>query len=51
LPIKDLISILKVSRKTIEKHRKYIIALVIIISEDLPLLKQYISPESEVEKI
>nr|WP_232195864.1 RNA polymerase sigma factor SigI [Thermoanaerobacter sp. X514] len=51
LPIKDLISILKVSRKTIEKHRKYIIALVIIISEDLPLLKQYISPESEVAKI
>nr|WP_244262269.1 RNA polymerase sigma factor SigI [Thermoanaerobacter wiegelii] len=51
LPIKDLVNILKVSRKTIEKHRKYIIALVIIISEDLPLLKQYISPESEVSKI
>ncbi|MBE3591396.1 MAG: RNA polymerase sigma factor SigI [Thermoanaerobacter sp.] len=51
LPIKDLVNILKVSRKTIEKHRKYIIALVIIISEDLPILKQYISPESEVSKI
>lgn len=51
LPIKDLVNILKVSRKTIEKHRKYIIALVIIISEDLPILKQYINLESEVSKI
>ncbi|HHW57456.1 MAG TPA: RNA polymerase sigma factor SigI [Clostridia bacterium] len=51
LPIKELTDVLKISRKTIEKHRKYIIALVIIISEDLPILKQYISLESEVSKI
>ncbi|AIS51324.1 RNA polymerase sigma factor SigI [Thermoanaerobacter kivui] len=51
LPVKELVHILNISRKTIEKHRKYIIALVIILSEDLPILKQYISSESEVAKI
>jgi len=51
LPLKDISKILNISRKTIEKHRKYIIALVIIISEDLPILKEYIKIESEVTKL
>lgn len=54
LPVKELVQNLNISRKTIERHRKYIIALVIIISEDLPILKQYIkyiNSESGVAKI
>lgn len=51
LPVKELVHNLNISRKTIERHRKYIIALVIIISEDLPMLKQYIYSESGVAKI
>ncbi|MGB9809427.1 MAG: RNA polymerase sigma-I factor, partial [Caldanaerobacter sp.] len=50
LPVKELIDLLKISRKSIEKYRKYIIALVIILSEDLPILKEYINFESEVAK-
>lgn len=51
LPVKELVHNLNISRKTIERHRKYIIALVIIISEDLPILKQYVNSESGVAKI
>jgi RNA polymerase sigma factor len=50
LPVKELIELLRISRKSIEKYRKYIIALVIILSEDLPILKEYINFESEVTK-
>ena len=31
----------KVSRKTIERHRKYIIAAVIILTGDYPILAEY----------
>jgi len=42
LPIKEIEDIVQVSRKTIERNRKYIIAVAIILSGDFPYLKDYI---------
>lgn len=42
LPIKDLDKKVNVSRKTIERNRKYIIALAIIINGDFKFLKDYL---------
>jgi len=42
LPIKEIEDMVKVSRKTIERNRKYIIAVAIILSGDFPYLKDYI---------
>jgi len=42
LPLKVLTQELKISRKTLERHRKYIIALAIIIMGDYEYLKEYI---------
>lgn len=51
IPVKEIIKILNINKKTVERHRKYIIALVIIINEDLPVLKQYLNTKSEVSLI
>lgn len=42
LPIKQLESLVNVSRKTIERNRKYIIAISLILIEDFLYLKDYI---------
>ncbi|KEZ53866.1 RNA polymerase sigma factor SigI [Metabacillus indicus] len=42
LPVKQLESLVSVSRKTIERNRKYIIAMTIILSGDYVYLKDYI---------
>ncbi|WP_374720464.1 RNA polymerase sigma factor SigI [Parageobacillus toebii] len=42
LPIKQLQNIAEVSRKTIERNRKYIIAVAIILAGDYVYLKDYI---------
>ena len=42
LPLKSLAEKVRVSRKTLERQRKYIIALTIILTEDLPYLKEYV---------
>ncbi|WP_324717558.1 RNA polymerase sigma-I factor [Carboxydochorda subterranea] len=42
LPLKDLEGLVGVSRKTLERQRKYIIALVLILSGDFPHLKEYL---------
>lgn len=42
LPIKQLQEIVKVSRKTIERNRKYIIAVAIILNEEFIFLKDYL---------
>ncbi|ULT58376.1 RNA polymerase sigma factor SigI [Neobacillus drentensis] len=42
LPIKQLESMVKVSRKTIERNRKYIIAVALILSSDYVYMKNYI---------
>ncbi|WP_243840620.1 RNA polymerase sigma-I factor [Paenisporosarcina antarctica] len=42
LPMKDLESLVHVSRKTLERHRKYIVALVILLKSDLHYIKDYL---------
>ncbi|MEH7414835.1 RNA polymerase sigma factor SigI [Neobacillus drentensis] len=42
LPIKQLESMVNVSRKTIERNRKYIIAVALILSSDYVYMKDYI---------
>jgi len=42
LPLKELSTRAKVSRKTLERQRKYIIAAVIILTSDFYYLKEYI---------
>ncbi len=42
LPIKQLETIVDVSRKTIERNRKYIIAVALILSSDYVYMKDYI---------
>ncbi|ANB59635.1 RNA polymerase sigma-I factor [Anoxybacillus amylolyticus] len=42
LPIKEVANLVDVSRKTIERNRKYLIALVILLSEDYIYLKEYL---------
>lgn len=44
LPLKALGQNLKISRKTLERHRKYIIALALILMGDYEYLKEYINP-------
>lgn len=44
LPIKELMEICRVSRKTLERNRKYIMAAALILSGDYPLLKSYLLP-------
>jgi RNA polymerase sigma factor len=42
LPIKQLEKIVSVSRKTIERNRKYIVSMAIILAGDYVYLKEYI---------
>jgi RNA polymerase sigma factor len=42
LPIKELEELVLVSRKTIERQRKYIVAIVILLKSDLYYLKDYL---------
>lgn len=45
LPLKQLEELVGVSRKTLERQRKYIIAVALIMLEDFYYLKQYIAGE------
>ena len=45
LPIKELENLVSVSRKTIERNRKYIISLVIILDGDFTYMKDYLRVE------
>jgi RNA polymerase sigma factor len=42
LPIKELENMVEVSRKTIERNRKYIIAIALILSSDYVFMKDYL---------
>ncbi|QHS21554.1 RNA polymerase sigma factor SigI [Virgibacillus sp. MSP4-1] len=42
LPMKDLVDYVEVSRKTLERNRKYILAMFIILSGDYIYLKDYL---------
>lgn len=45
LPIKQLEHIVEVSRKTIERHRKYIIAVTLLLNHNFTYLKEYVKGE------
>lgn len=47
LPVKELCTIEGVSRKTVERHRKYLITVSLIAAGPYPCLRQYISLESD----
>lgn len=49
LPLKELENRYAINRKTADKYRKYIIAAVLIVVYDLPLLKTYIEPSRKVK--
>ncbi len=51
LPIKELILLCGVSRKTIERNRKYIITIALIMSGLYPFLKEYIGHHFEEERM
>ena len=42
LPLKDLQELAEVSRKTLERQRKYIITLTIILAGDFPMIRSFI---------
>ncbi len=42
LPVKELEELVSVSRKTIERQRKYIVAIVVLMRSDLHYLKDYL---------
>jgi len=50
LPIKELCSLAPVSRKTVERNRKYLIAVSLIAGGAYPCLRQYIQPELDREE-
>lgn len=45
LPMKELVSTVEVSRKTIERHRKYIIAVTLLLNSRFVYIKEYIKGE------
>ncbi|MBS4202355.1 RNA polymerase sigma-I factor [Bacillus sp. FJAT-49732] len=45
LPINELTSITNVSRKTIERHRKYIVAVTLLMNSNFVCLKEFIREE------
>ena len=47
LPVKQLLSVVDVSRKTVERNRKYIIAVALIYHGQFPYLQDYICPDIE----
>ncbi|MFC7687120.1 RNA polymerase sigma-I factor [Ureibacillus sp. GCM10028918] len=46
LPLKELESLVEVSRKTLERQRKYIIAIVLLLNSDFALIKEFVKGET-----
>ncbi|MDI2587719.1 RNA polymerase sigma-I factor [Psychrobacillus sp. NEAU-3TGS] len=45
LPLKEIEAIVEVSRKTLERHRKYMIAVVLLLNSDFVYIKEYVKGE------
>ncbi|WP_053590483.1 RNA polymerase sigma-I factor [Bacillus sp. FJAT-22090] len=45
LPLKEMEEIVEVSRKTLERHRKYIIAVALLLKSDFEYIKEYVKGE------
>jgi RNA polymerase sigma factor len=43
LPLKEIIEKLSINKKLVERWRKYIIALIIILSGDYPYIRSYLN--------
>ncbi|MFD0870640.1 RNA polymerase sigma factor sigI [Chlamydia abortus] len=50
LPIKELLTKVSISRKTLERNRKYIIAIALIYHGPYPHLKQYLLPVNHTQE-
>ncbi|WP_307390217.1 RNA polymerase sigma-I factor [Bacillus horti] len=50
LPMKELLKFVNCSRKTVERNRKYIIAMALIYIGDFLSLRSYIEPEEELDR-
>jgi len=50
LPLKELVEMLTVSRKTLERQRKYIIGLFILITGDYQYLVEYLPSEADSDE-
>lgn len=50
LPMKELLNYVSCSRKTIERNRKYIIAMALIYIGDYQSLRSYIEPEHDLSR-
>ncbi|MNY66116.1 RNA polymerase sigma factor SigI [compost metagenome] len=50
LPIKELLAQVKVSRKTLERNRKFIIAVALIYQGPYPYLRDYLHIREDHEK-
>lgn len=44
MPVLEVAGLSGLSRKTIERHRKYLLALVLVLTGDFPYLRGYLSP-------
>jgi len=42
LPLKEIEDVVEVSRKTLERHRKYVIALVVLLTGDYPTIQKIV---------
>jgi len=49
LPLKEIEEQLPFSRKTLERHRKYIVALLLVYIEDLPHIREYLKGKGDNE--
>lgn len=49
LPLKELDRVLPVSRKTLERQRKYIVALTLVFIHDLPFIREYLKGDDDCE--
>ncbi|WP_342600169.1 RNA polymerase sigma-I factor [Psychrobacillus sp. FSL H8-0483] len=45
LPLKEIEALVEVSRKTLERHRKYMIAIVLLLNSDFVYIKDYVKGE------
>ena len=45
LPLKEIEALVEVSRKTLERHRKYMIAVVLLLNSDFVYIKEYVKGE------
>jgi RNA polymerase sigma factor len=51
LPVKQLAALARYPEKTLEKYRRYIVALIVIMEGDYPYLRSFLPPFDEAEPL